>query len=266
MKGIASRLYSFSSQIVHFVGVPVFFFLFVMIYSPLDVKEYMDNGWGGTDFNMTIVSTIILLCLVGMRLMMYFLRKHLQLSHLLYLGWCVAEILLCALFSALYLWLMFRMDRPYFMIAGRMILYLFATLVYPYLIAFLYFTATSLEDTPKESEDGIIRFKDSNQKLKISIAASAVLFLEAKENYVKIWYKDGERTKSYTLRNTMKRLEEVVSSHGLIRCQRAYCVNPAHVKILRKDQSGFIFADLDQSGCPSIPVSKTYYDTLSSLL
>lgn len=266
MKGISPKLYGFSSQIIHFAGIPIFFFIFSMIYNPMGIREFLDKGWGGTDFHITIISTIILLCLVGTRLMMYFIRKHLNLTKILYLGWCIAEIIVCTLFAALYLWLMFRMDRSYFMMAGAFLKYTMSILVYPYLIAYLFLKSEGLEENPQPAEDGIIRFKDSSQKLKISIAASAVLYLEAKENYVKIWYKDGEKTKSYTLRNTMKRTEELVTSHGMVRCQRAYCVNPAHVKVLRKDQSGFIFADLDQDGCPSIPVSKTYYESLSALL
>lgn len=42
----------------------------------------------------------------------------------------------------------------------------------------------------------------------------------------------------------MRKLEPVAEHFHLIRCQRSYYVNPTHVKVLRKDKDGFIYADL----------------------
>ena len=54
--------------------------------------------------------------------------------------------------------------------------------------------------------------------------------------------------------------------HGLVRCHRSYFVNPAHVELLKKDESGYALAHLDCDGAKNIPVSKKYYDSLVSLL
>ena len=39
-----------------------------------------------------------------------------------------------------------------------------------------------------------------------------------------------------------------------------------HVTVLRKETGGQVYADLDEEGMPSIPVSKKYYDSLANLL
>ena len=63
---------------------------------------------------------------------------------------------------------------------------------------------------------------------------------------------NADRVREYTLRGSMKSLAESAPSQVLVRCQRSYFVNPAHVKVLWKDKEGFIFADLDVPDLPSI--------------
>ena len=71
--------------------------------------------------------------------------------------------------------------------------------------------------------------------------------------------------KDYALRNSMKAVESLVEGKGLVRCHRSYMLNPLHVKALSKGKEGVIEAEMD-AGCPPVPVSKRYYDNLSSLL
>ena len=43
-------------------------------------------------------------------------------------------------------------------------------------------------------------------------------------------------------------------------------MNPLHVKVLRKDKDGIVYAELDASDIMHIPVTKRYYDRLSEML
>jgi DNA-binding LytR/AlgR family response regulator len=108
-----------------------------------------------------------------------------------------------------------------------------------------------------------MRFVDNAQKLKLMIASSAVLYIEADENYVHVRYMEGERVKDYPLRASMKSLEELVLKHGLLRCQRSYYINPQHIKVLRRDKEGMISAELDIPNQKSIPVSPKYYEAVA---
>ena len=76
---------------------------------------------------------------------------------------------------------------------------------------------------------------------------------------------DYELFKQYKNTHDKKIRDELVSRYGLVRSHRSYIVNPAHVKILRKDKEGVILAELD-AGTKEIPVSKKFYDRLSSIL
>ena len=112
-------------------------------------------------------------------------------------------------------------------------------------------------------DDSLMRFVDNTQKLKLMIASSAVLYVEADENYVHVRYMEGERVKDYPLRASMKSLEELMQKHGLLRCQRSYYINPNHIKVLRRDKEGMISAELDVVNQKSIPVSPKYYETVA---
>ena len=77
---------------------------------------------------------------------------------------------------------------------------------------------------------------------------------------------EGEKLKEYSLRQSMRGIEDLMSKHGIIRCQRSYFVNPRHVKVLRRDKEGFIQAELDINTSKPVPVSPKYYEQLSKML
>ncbi|MBP5488899.1 MAG: LytTR family transcriptional regulator DNA-binding domain-containing protein [Bacteroidales bacterium] len=268
--GIPKAFFRFPAQIVHFVGLPVFFLLFLLVFRPAGIIEFLDAGVMVLEFNVTILSTILLLILVGTRLTFFFLRKKMDPTYLSYAAWCILEVFFFACFGAMYMALITigREQYSFFYALPRCLIDFFGVLVLPYLLiemgTIIY--AYRREKLEPAADDNLVRFKDANQKLKLAVAASSLLYVEANENYVNIVYLDGESVKKYQLRSSMKRLEEMLHKQGLQRCQRAFFVNPSHVTVLRKDSAGFVFADLDTPGTPPIPVSKTYYDSLSALL
>lgn len=264
-KQITGRFFTFPPQIYHFAGIPVFYLAFTLFYSPFDTREFL-NMYGWHDFNVTMIASICLLCLVGTRLAFFFLKKVMKMTYLAYAAWCAAEILICTLFASLYVTLMKELEMSYFAVTAKMFGQMSSTLIYPYIILAGGIAISGSRDAEQASEESIIRFRDENNTLKLAIASDTVLYLESKDNYVLIWYVENERLKSFKLRSSIKRLEQMLVKHGLVRCQRSYFINPAHIQVLRKDTSGFIFADLDNNHCPAIPVSKTYYDSLSSML
>ena len=116
------------------------------------------------------------------------------------------------------------------------------------------------------NEEDLVRFADSTGRLKLVIANDVILYVEAQENYVSIHYMEGEKQKEYSLRQSMRGIEELMDKHGIIRCQRSYFVNPRHVTVLRRDKEGLIQAELDVTSSKPVPVSPKYYEQLSRLL
>lgn len=266
MAAVTKNFFRFGVQVWHFVGLPIFFFAISMVYHPFDIREFMDMGSGMLDFNMTIVTSIFFGVIFFSRLFFYLARKSLNLNLPLYAAWCTAEVFIASAFSALFVSLVSHGTVTFFLAWGQLFAYSFSILVFPYAILTLLMIIRGMREATAVDTEDLIRFRDSNGKLRLTIAPNAVLYVESKENYVNICYEEGTRIRTYLLRNSMKRTDELLTQHGMVRCHRTCIVNPAHVNILRRDREGLIFADLDVEGCPSIPVSKPNYDKLSSLL
>ena len=121
-------------------------------------------------------------------------------------------------------------------------------------------------DEDEVAEEDLVRFADSTGRLKLVIAHDVILYIEAQENYVSVHYMEGPSHKEYSLRQSMRGIEDLMEKHGIIRCQRSYFVNPRHVKVLRRDKEGMIQAELDVLNSKPVPVSPKYYEQLSKML
>ena len=264
---VSEELKKFPAQILHMCILPAFLITFILSYTPFGSIGFLDAGRDRHAFDITIITAICLLIIGGLRVAFYFIFRRRSLKKELYLAWCLGEILIVALFAALFMTLVYKGEFSYFHVLGKCFALLGLTLVFPYLILYLAVTLHGARDSETDvaHDAPLIRFHDESKKLKFVIAAPAVLYIEAEENYVRIHYVENGRTGSYVLRSTMKRVEEVCVKHGLVRCHRSYLVNPEHIKMLRKDKDGLIVAELD-SQTQSIPVSKTYYDKVLGLL
>ena len=92
------------------------------------------------------------------------------------------------------------------------------------------------------------------------------MFIKSEDNYVQINYLDKNKTKKFILRSSMRALEADLAKKGLVRCHRSYFINPAYIKIVHRDESGLIVAELNQDGFESIPISRKYHDEITKLL
>lgn len=268
---IPKKILSIPSLLSHVLAIPAFLLFFVLIYSPSWIVDMLNMDAGRRTFNLLMVMCIVLGVLCVSRIPVTSVRKYLSdFTWLRYILWCLAEVAAMSAFVALYLTLTAHRWQPdggasYFATLGWSAAFVGSIVVYPYLL--LNFLFTVLEKPEQEpQEDELIRLYDSTQQLKLVVAASAIVYIEAATNYVIIKYTEGERVKDYQLRNTMKTLEPLLYKHGIIRCQRSFFINPRHVTVLRKDKEGMINAELDITGVRTIPVSPNYYDNLSKML
>ena len=266
MAKISDVFYRFNVQLLYSLMIPFSFLVFVLIYRPFDLDEFLDMGRGLYAFNLVMLSCIMLVTLLITRLVLYFLRGYLQLSMGWYIFWCCMEVVVIAHFVTLYLWLMLQHSIPYLEVLGDSVYWLSFILVFPYVIIGIYLKLTHKKVFDEVDVKTKMRFLDTHGNLKLVAQAKNVLYISAEENYVNITYIDKEKEKTYVLRNSMKNLEEMCERYGLLRCHRSYIINKEHVKSLRKDKDGYILAELDSVDKPHIPVSKKYYDALAALL
>ena len=254
----------FIPQLLHMLVLPIFFFAFMLIYHPFDAESYLGSSWYGV--HITIISCIILVSVGIMRLLYYYLP--LKLNYTLYVFWCILEIIFMAFFVALYIWLVLGKPMAYFEALATSLQYLGLTLVIPYSVLALSMRITDYNQKELEPENASqrMRFYDHRHNLKIVLAPSSILYITAEENYVSIFYSENGKVRNYVLRSSMKAIDELCLDHGLLRCHRSYYINPTHVKVLRKDREGVVYAELDEKDVMHIPVTKKYYDRLSDLL
>ena len=93
-----------------------------------------------------------------------------------------------------------------------------------------------------------------------------MLYIEANENYIIVHYQENGIEKRFQIRNSMKNIEPLCERAGFVRTHRSYIVNPAHIRMVRKDVNGLYFADLGTENSDGIPVSKKYYDNVTAAL
>ena len=200
------------------------------------------------------------------RLPFYFLRKTLRMGLGKYTLWCLGELLLLSAFAALYLTLMARGGHGYFYYLARCASCLLSLLAYPYLILTLFWGWHDAACTEPLSEGARLRFHDSRHQLKFITTAAAILYIEANENYILIHYLENGLEKTCQIRNSMKNVEPLCAQAGFVRTHRRFIVNPAHIKSIRRDESGIHMAELGAPEGGKIPVSKTYYEALAACL
>ena len=233
----------FMPQLIHMFVLPLFFFAFVLLYHPFDLQNILDPEWFGV--HVTVLSCIIFVCTVITRLLYYFLP--LRLNYSLYSLWCFGEVFFISVFCTF-----------------ESLLF---TLVFPYVILALSMRIHDLVTLRSEPENtSRMRFYDSSHNLKFVATADTILYIAAEENYINIYYIDNGRVKCYVLRSSMRSVDELCLSNGLVRCHRSFYVNPSHIRVLRKEKEGVVLAELDMNDVRDIPVSKKFYSHLAEML
>ena len=244
------------------VALPLFWLSFVLLYQPQMWVKLLDMETASLNFNATIIMCILLGVVLISRGILLAVHNTLRMNWSRIIQWELCEVLAMSMFAALYVTLMYHGEYPYFHVVGKCLYALLLTMIYPYVVLNLAFAYVG-EKEKEGYDESLMRFVDNTQKLKLMIASSAVLYVEADENYVHVRYMEGERVKDYPLRASMKSLEELMQKHGLLRCQRSYYINPNHIKVLRRDKEGVISAELDVPNQKSIPVSPKYYEAVA---
>lgn len=266
MSHLPSVFRHFIPQLLHMVVLPVFFFVFLLLYRPIEVQMLLGTSYFGV--HITLLSCIILLSTIIVRLLYYFIP--LKLNYSLYGLWCLAEMVFMSFFIAIYFWLVLKRGTPYYQNLTSSFQLIFMTLIIPYTILALsiriheYHERSLMNSEPYANKR--MRFYDQKHNLKLVIMPQTVLYIASDENYVNINYLENSKVCTFVLRSSMKAIEDLCVENGLVRCHRSFFINPSHVNILRKDQEGVVYAELDAGDVRHIPVTKRYYDNLSSLL
>ena len=273
--------YSVKSNILFCIAVPLYVMLFMILYTPtfgLSGHDPWLIDWNQhAGLCLPIVCAIILVVLLASRSILCFALVRHRLSKREFFLWQAIEFLLCCLFCDLFLSLYFHTN--YFSTLTNIIVAGLGLFIFPYALHWTIIELLSANDRLREAEEtisdlrkgieknetGAIRFADDKGSVKLVVGADRVISIESAGNYGTILYDNDGKLVRYSLRNSLKGIEEICKANGLVRCHRSFFVNLNKIKIIRRSPEGLLYAEIDRSGVEDIPVSRTYASELMRL-
>ena len=268
-------------QLIGTVTFSVLFALvFLIIYIPFSETAWFELGTSALFKNTLTYGCGSILFLSLSRRLMYLIKKVCEMRWWAYILWCATEIIMiCAMYSWMTVNLPHESGDGCWGIFVRAIPYVTIALGIPYLIAGMFFAIIDKDNTiklmnyenvvtdevqkPSTSTQRITLF-DNSGTLKLSVSPDNLLYIEADDNYIKVWYTDNKgEIKQYMIRCRLKTVEESFKGSGLVRCNRKYIVNIKKVATLRKEGESYLL-DLINNEIPPLPVTKTYTDRVLS--
>ena len=272
---IPKTIYSTKSNIIFIACLVLFVLFFAIIYSPqygLSEEEtsLIKTLWYSYQaLCLPICCAIILVVTTLSRTILLLTTRTARIREGDYLLWQMAEVAATALFITLFLSL--YLHQGYFDLLPTVLLIYVSVAVYPYAFYWLLVervdrdlriaeaqrTIMRLRQGETHDDKSMLRFADDKGVVKLVVGSDNVICIEGAGNYVTILYLTGNRLKRYSLRNTLKGIEELCAGGPLIRCHRSYYLNVGKVKLLRRGSDG-LYAEIDHEGVEDIPVSKSY--------
>lgn len=269
----------------------IFTALFAVLFTVLCAPFHQDFAWfaigatKGLGFTAIFFLIVLILVSISKRTMCVTGRRR-ALTYVEYIIWNILEIVVI---SALYTFFTMEGEKlgiidsfgeaPISMFIRAMEQCIIIIGV-PYLISGMYFalmdknntirlmnysTVVSDEIVVPKDEKKITLF-DNSGALKLSIRSSSLFYIESDDNYIIVWYTDGQdMLKKYMLRCRLKTIEESFADSSLVRCHRKYIVNTEKIKVLRKEKDGYIL-ELENESIPPISISKTYEEKILSII
>jgi len=245
----------------------VFALIFINVYAPFGTGAYLElSGIRLFLYSSVVILTGMLVVVISRGLMYLYSRKK-MLNYWRYILWVTAEILVMAFVYSIYVKFILADPRDFMEISSSSIKNTALIILIPYTILWLFFSwqdnASRLqemvdkEDPGTRPSAGMIPFRDEKGSLRLSIQHVDLLYLEAADNYVSVYYLHRDKLQRFMVRNSMKTYEEQFKDSNIIRCHRSYMVNLDKVEIIRKEKDG-LHLELGTDPPVSLLVTKTY--------
>lgn len=259
----------------------IFALAFINIYDPFGLDSFLElSGIRLFLYSSFVILTGMLVVVIN-RVIMYYYSKIKRLNYWQYILWVFAEILVMAFVYSIYVKFILADERDFMEIFNVSMKNTSLVILLPYTILWLFFSwqdkslklqALEEKDEPSpKTKPGMIPFRDEKGTLRLSVQQQDLLYLEAADNYVSIYFIQHKKVQKFMVRNSMKAYEEQFKDSRIIRCHRSYMVNLDEVRIIRKEQDG-LHLELGIEPSISLLVTKTYvkgvleaFSSLSSL-
>lgn len=283
LKPIPQFVYSKANQVFMILFVPIFALIFINIYRPFDfdrIGDILDSHINVSNETMVLLSALIM-ALSGMaigsisRLIMNLYTKKHQLTYLGYIVWILAEIGVMATLFTLFS-LFTDTDKTLPQLLRNSYINTALIVLIPYTLSYTVFVLRDkmrelktlrqqIEKDETVLQKAYVQILDEKGEMRLSIRRENLVLIESADNYVCVYYLNGDKTKKSMVRNTLSRVAEHLQGTRIVRCHRSYMVNLDHAKILHRDKEG-VFIELGIEGMPDVPISRTYADNVREWL
>lgn len=242
-----------------------FSFGFMCLFTPFNMNQWYNGG----PFTVTGVfaafsgSGIAALCISQFGLMR--LKGIKPLRHWQFLAWFMGEsVLVAAIVNlvnvSLHDYLSFTWYEYW-----ETYKYGFGVLALPYSIALLWFQsrvpaprpAAIPVATPETKESAHLLIRDEYDKLALSLLPENLLMVKAEDNYVQVFYRNGQGVKKELVRSSLKKLEPQLAGFGITRAHRSFMVNVSNVLLFKKNAKGHYLVISGMDDQP-VPISASY--------
>ncbi len=249
------------------------------------VSRFFLNSWFSLDSAFSagymLAFYVLAVALISVSRRLMYMNRDESITYLGYILWLVAEVVGVAL-----LYTGFSVAAPMLglpestvplqILFARALLATSVAIGVPYILIGQYFAiedknntmrvmnyssvVTDMPLTPQDEKR--ITLFDNAGVIKLSLTQDKLYYIESDDNYVKVWYTDGNGgLKQYMLRCRLKTIEESFLDSDLVRCHRKFLVNINKVEVLSSEKEGY-FLTLDSAQVDPIPVSKTYEEAV----
>jgi len=129
-------------------------------------------------------------------------------------------------------------------------------------------TATELNDKIQirnEFGSNMVFFVSEYMKDKLAIAADSILLIRSANNYIEVFWKEGDTVNNKMLRSSLSKTCDLLLDYKyLFRCHRSYVINVEKIIKIEGNYQGYKInlSDIDFS----IPVSQSYKSRLQELI
>lgn len=253
------------------VFTAIYALIFINIYQPFGLGAWVeDKSSLYYLIYSTLVVTIGFIVIALSRVVMYFWHQRQKLMYIQYWTWILVEILFMSIFFTIII-ISIKTNTNAITVFKDAFFGTILILLIPYWISFMFFSWVEKnriieerdEILPIDKGTRMIDFYDERQQLRLSVMKTNLLYIEAADNYVCIFYKKKNGISRFMLRNTLKTMETYLADVHIVRCHRSYMVNLEHVSVIRRQREG-IFLEINDPDVRDIPLSPRYLDKVNN--
>ena len=259
--------------------VPLFALVFIGTYRPFDfdrIGEILDSHINISDETLMLLTALIM-AVCGMaigavsRLIMGYYTKRNRLTYLGYIIWILSEIVAMATLFTLFS-LFTDIAKPLPELFRNSFINTVLIVFIPYTLSYILFVLRDkiyqlralrkqIEANETVLQKAYIQILDEKDEIRLSIKRENLVLIESADNYVCVYYINGDKTKKTMVRNTLARVAEHLKGTSVVRCHRSYMINLEHAKVMHRDKDG-VFIELGIEGVPDVPISRTYSENV----